>query len=174
MRAVHETSRAQAALDAYLALGPSRSLEKLHQSLTHPSLSVRWLKAWSVSFDWQQRAATYDAEQLARERAERETIAAAERERRHKQRIADLDALRPLADEARDLLAAMRLLKDPTDILKFYEFIHKGERLEMGEATDRQEMAGGQVIRVVYDDGDTDRADGAPAPTPPDTADSYP
>jgi hypothetical protein len=123
----------------------------LHQS-NHKHASLRWLAEWSRTFDWQRRAAAYDAEQLARERAAREQAEAVDRQRRHTQRLADLDALRPLADEARDLLAAMRLLKDPVDILKFYEFIHKGERLEMGEATDRADVtSGGERMGSVAD-----------------------
>jgi hypothetical protein len=167
MRAVHETSRARAALDAYLALGPNRSLEKLRQSFAGPSVSLRWLQAWSASFDWQQRAVAYDAEQLATERAERDAAAAEERGRRRAKRLADLDALSEIADTARALMKAMEILRDPTDVLKFYEFVHKNERLEMGEATDRQEMGGEQVVRVIYDDNaGPGAADGALAPPP--------
>lgn len=131
------------ALEAYLALGPGRSLEKLHlsQTSTKPLPSVATLKNWSSTFDWVARANAYDAEHLAAERREREQAEAADRQRRHEQRLKDLDSLRPLAEDARDLLKAMQLLKDPLAVVKFFEFIHKSERLEMGEASDRHALS---------------------------------
>lgn len=135
-----ESSRARAACDAYLAQGPQRSLPTLRPTLAAPPPSIDTLKGWSAAFGWGARAAAYDAEQRALERAAWEARVAEERERRHTQRLADLDALRPIADEAREILRAISLLKDPKDLLKFYEFIHRGERLELGEATSRTEM----------------------------------
>lgn len=63
-----ESVKAVIACNAYLRMGPGRSLHKLHQSFTEsspeiepPTTSFRWLKEWSRRYDWQERAETYDA-----------------------------------------------------------------------------------------------------------------
>lgn len=70
------SSRAEAAFDAYLELGPERSLAALRELLANrlrrpPSL--RTLEGWSSRYAWQARIR--DLERQAREAAERERIA---------------------------------------------------------------------------------------------------
>ena len=133
MAAKVESSKARAAFEAYVALGPARSLEKLHQNSPQTAPSLRSLKEWSRLYGWLERARLADAEVAMRERAQREAHQAAERERRHKRRLADIDTLHELADEAAQVLGSTKALTEPRDVLRFYEFLHKGERLEMGD-----------------------------------------
>jgi len=71
-----ESSRAVQACNDYLRLGPARSLRKLAQKYgktrqnTAPTDSLNTLEMWSADFDWQRRAADYDAE-IEREKNER-------------------------------------------------------------------------------------------------------
>lgn len=48
---------------AYLAMGPNRSLEKLHraQAGASPSISLRTLKTWSSKFEWVRLAVEFDS-----------------------------------------------------------------------------------------------------------------
>ncbi|MBK6317871.1 MAG: hypothetical protein IPF51_03690 [Dehalococcoidia bacterium] len=68
-------SRSEAAFDAYLALGPERSLALLQTHLRRAFRrppTLRTLENWSTRYGWQQRLR--DVERQARERAEREHI----------------------------------------------------------------------------------------------------
>lgn len=64
----NETPRAVQACNDYLRMGPGRSLSKLlakyarNHKKTQPTESFDTLKGWSADYDWQLRAAAYDAE----------------------------------------------------------------------------------------------------------------
>ena len=62
----HQLARAEAALAAYLALGPGRSLPKLvrHYAKTEPGkpLSISTAKVWCKKFHWVEKAAAHDAD----------------------------------------------------------------------------------------------------------------
>lgn len=66
-RQARESDAAVVACNDYLRLGIGRSLEKLRQNYAklapddRPTIHLRWLKAWSARFDWQERASAYDA-----------------------------------------------------------------------------------------------------------------
>lgn len=77
----NETRRSMQACNDYLRMGAGRSLQKLlnrYQNDTEspPTKRLKTLKDWSVSFNWQIRAATHDAE------VERQKNDAAEQHRR--------------------------------------------------------------------------------------------
>jgi len=64
----NESKKAVLCCNDYLRMGPGRSLAKLHRKYTEPSrikepptTSLRWMKEWSRRFDWQDRAAEWDA-----------------------------------------------------------------------------------------------------------------
>jgi|SRR2546421_2056310 len=68
-----ETAKAKLFCEAYLAMGTERSLEKLsNERIDGIAVGLRWLKAWSTTFGWQERAEAYDAEQLERKRRARD------------------------------------------------------------------------------------------------------
>ena len=127
------TARAEEAFDAYLQLGPDRSLHRLAASLqttwARPP-SLRTLEAWSVRDRWQDRLATIERE--ARVERERERVAWLNqyRERLRKQAIV-------LQTRGLEWLAARR----PGDVRagEAVRAIEAGFRLEalaLGEATD--------------------------------------
>jgi len=65
-RARWETQKANRALKDYIAMGPGRSLSKLHRSYTEGSLKeeaptrcLRTLKGWSTRYAWQARLARW-------------------------------------------------------------------------------------------------------------------
>lgn len=66
-----ESSKAHAALEAYLEMGRARSLTKLAEDdrIDH---SLRWLKEWSRRHDWQRRSRAWDAHMHRVRQAERE------------------------------------------------------------------------------------------------------
>lgn len=72
----------QEALEAYLALGPQRSLTKLHRKLTELSpnpQSVDMLKYWSARYGWQRAVAEHDASVAAKVAGKLERAEAKER-----------------------------------------------------------------------------------------------
>ena len=70
----HQLARAEAALAAYLALGPGRSLPKLvrHYAKTEPGkpLSISTAKVWCKKFHWVEKAAAHDADIAAQVQAQ--------------------------------------------------------------------------------------------------------
>lgn len=66
---VKETAKAAAAFSAYCALGPSRSLQKLADSLNQirpkdsPEIQLSTLKTWSAKWNWQKRLIDWETEQ---------------------------------------------------------------------------------------------------------------
>ena len=80
----------------YLALGPDRSLEKLHQQFTEyapEAPCLRSLKGWSTRYGWQAKAAQHDA-RVASQVAEKSEEAAVE------QGVDHVKALHDVADKA--------------------------------------------------------------------------
>jgi hypothetical protein len=71
---MRESSGARAAFNVYLALGPARSLARLHQTIGKPS--VRRLETWSAAHRWQERVRAHErAVMLEAERqAEQERV----------------------------------------------------------------------------------------------------
>src|SRR3954469_1911457 len=83
-----ESSKAFAAFNLYLSLGPQRSLAAVAQKL---SKSGQLLKRWSRKFEWPARVQAYDGHLAIVEREAAEALAranAAEREKR-KQKVLD-------------------------------------------------------------------------------------
>lgn len=97
---MQESFKAKAAYAAYEALGPERSLAKLGDKLGKSRGKTganSQLEAWCSKYHWVERAKSYDAEQIERERALKEHAKAAEIKRR-----AARDARRQLARETSD------------------------------------------------------------------------
>jgi hypothetical protein len=72
---MNSASRAEAAFDVYLSLGPERSLARLREELCghfRRPPTVRTLENWSIRYGWQSRLRELERE--ARERAEQERI----------------------------------------------------------------------------------------------------
>lgn len=72
---MRETPKAAAAYAEYAAMGPMRSLAKLHQQLRQSQGTVRvgldTLEAWSAAHHWQQRVRAHDAAIIAEQEARR-------------------------------------------------------------------------------------------------------
>ena len=104
-RAKWETQKANRALKDYIAMGPGRSLTKLHKVYTEdtlekgesPTKCLRTLKNWSSRYDWQARLACWD--ELERE-DEEETW----RDRRRKIREGEWGQARILLDRVEQML----------------------------------------------------------------------
>ena len=75
-----ESQKAIKACNDYLRMGGLRSLPKLHKKYTKthkntpPTSSLDTLKKWSSDFDWQARAAEYDAELEDRKNERRSAV----------------------------------------------------------------------------------------------------
>ena len=65
----HESGKAYAAFEVYLALGTARSLDAVAQKLAK---SLPLLKRWSAQWQWVERARAYDNHMAAVAQAERE------------------------------------------------------------------------------------------------------
>ena len=100
-RVKSETQRANHALGDYVAMGPGRSLSKLHQKYTGDTLGeeippTRWLgilKKWSSRYDWQARLARW----AELERKRDETIW---EDRRRQEREAEWEDAQSLRERA--------------------------------------------------------------------------
>ncbi len=73
-----ESDKAIQAANDFLRLGPGRTLSALLSKyaglhhITPPTTSIDTLKRWSTAFNWQERAAAFDATWEARKNAERQ------------------------------------------------------------------------------------------------------
>lgn len=127
-------SRSEAAFDAYLALGPERSLALLQTHLRRAFRrppTLRTLENWSTRYGWQQRLR--DVERQARERAEREHI---EWVQQHRERLRN----EGLFLQQRGLEWLREKLPKEVSASESVRAIEAGFRLEalaLGEATER-------------------------------------
>lgn len=85
-RMPEETPRAYAAFEAYLHLGPQRSLQKVSREL---GKSAAFLSRWSARYGWVERASRYDDEERERQRQLRLAAEASEAQK-HATRMKDL------------------------------------------------------------------------------------
>ncbi|MGZ3714343.1 MAG: hypothetical protein ACXWQ5_00765 [Ktedonobacterales bacterium] len=72
-----ETARAAAAYNFYAAMGPGRSLAKLHRELQEDWVgkkvpTLRRIEEWSARHGWQERVKQYDLERAEEKRRDRE------------------------------------------------------------------------------------------------------
>jgi|ERR1041385_1500044 hypothetical protein len=113
-----ESAKAKTFCDAYLAMGPDRSLDKLSKmEVDRMTVGLRHLSDWSRKWDWVKRAEIYDAEQLEKKRRRREMeldqlydeLALFCREERRKTLI-DIDKLRN-SEKGLGSIASVNLLK---------------------------------------------------------------
>jgi len=113
-----ETMKAKAFCDAYLAMGPTRSLDKLSEmEVDGMTVGRRHLAGWSGKWNWVKRAEAYDAGQLEKKRMRREQeldslydeLAKLCREERAKTLI-DIEKLRS-SEKGLGSIASVNLLK---------------------------------------------------------------
>lgn len=74
-----ETARAAAAYSYYAAMGPGRSLAKLHRELQQDWVgkkvpTLRRIEEWSAKLGWQERVKQYDLERAEEKRRAREKL----------------------------------------------------------------------------------------------------
>lgn len=73
---MRETPKASAAYNYYAAMGPYRSMKKLHESLqtdwNGKVPTLRRIEEWSARHGWQERVKEYDRERAEEKRKERE------------------------------------------------------------------------------------------------------
>lgn len=119
-RATWETQKANRALKDYVAMGPGRSLTKLHKTYTEyapergdpPTQCLRTLKNWSSRYDWQARLACWD--ELEREGEEEEW-----RSRRREIRQGEWKQAQTLLERAGQMLKFP--LAEGTRVEEYYE-----------------------------------------------------
>ncbi len=145
-----ESSKAFAAFNLYLNLGPQRSLAAVAQKL---SKSGQLLKRWSTKFEWPARVQAYDAHLAVVEREAAEALAranAAEREKRKQQVREDEWEIRTEA-----LAAGREALK------RFYE---KGKGATLGDIARMLELAStmGRLSTGLSEKAESDSEDGRP------------
>jgi len=127
-------SRAELAFDAYLELGPERSLLRLQQQLRSRMRrppSLRTLENWSARFAWQARVR--DMEREAREAAERERV---EWLSEYRRRLRDEGLV--LQQRGLEWLPDQRPAQvRASDAVRAIEAGFRLEALALGEATER-------------------------------------
>jgi hypothetical protein len=136
-----ESPKAANAYGLYESMGPERSLAKLAKALGKPSGYARYLEEWSSRYNWQQRIADYERQQL---------------EERRKKRQAEIDKM----DEEHaiigrgNLLRAVELVRRHIDTqdttlasaVSLLKASYELERLARGAATERFEGDVGLTI----------------------------
>lgn len=132
-----ETTKSMAALNAYLEMGPSRSLAKLAQKWGKNTSYIRQLERWSSEYGWVEQAKQFDKEQAEeRHRKQEQEISKMNQEHALLGRTQALRAVKQIEELIKvqkfGSQAAVQLLKVSTDL----------ERLARGAATDRQELMG--------------------------------
>src|SRR2546430_10713178 len=147
LKHTEESSKARLFCDAYLGMGEDRSLLKLSKmEVDGITVGLRWLKAWSTTFDWQGRARAHDAEQLEKKRRARELQVEQMNDRhaqigiRHqKNALEQIQRLITMGDFG--AAATVQLLKFATDI----------ERIARGAATEQLALTGKDGGKVEMD-----------------------
>ena len=141
-RAELRKSRAEAYFIEYYEMGPSRSLERLHERVTKMGLrkSLTSLKRYSIDFEWQKRVELLDT----KFKAERELHARAKIDDMNDSQALDGRNMRSIARAAMinlsNIIRETGVLNLPAqDIVRFMAEGTKIERLAMGEVTDRIE-----------------------------------
>ena len=146
-------ARAEAAFTIYAGLGQDRSLQAVRQTQTmlgQTPLSMSTLKSYSVDFDWQKRAAAFDAQVVAAHRAGDNTVGdvvAMNRRQARTGEIAQTLALQGLAQYR----TQPDLLRDQgvTALSGLMERGAKVERLARGAATERPEIMTGLLSHII-------------------------
>jgi hypothetical protein len=130
----------------YHAMGPSRSLERLHRYVSGIGLdtSLKTLKTYSAQYDWQSRIRDLDEQQAQTQRAE------------HLQTITEMNHNQARLGAALQNVSAMSLrnislnpVLTPRDTGYLAEIGSRLERLARGEATTRQEITSQVLTPVV-------------------------
>ena len=147
LKHTEESSKARLFCDAYLGMGEDRSLLKLSKmEVDGITVGLRWLKAWSTTFDWQGRARAHDAEQLEKKRRARELQVEQMNDRhaqigitQQKNALEQIQRLITMGDFG--AAATVQLLKFATDI----------ERIARGAATEQLALTGKDGGKVEMD-----------------------
>ena len=153
MPSSQRAARAEAAFTIYAGLGQDRSLQAVRQTQTmlgQTPLSMSTLKSYSVDFDWQKRAAAFDAQVVAAHRAGDNTVGdvvAMNRRQARTGEIAQTLALQGLAQYR----TQPDLLRDQgvTALSGLMERGAKVERLARGAATERPEIMTGLLSHII-------------------------
>jgi hypothetical protein len=123
-------------------MGPERSLEKLRDFCTEIGLvrALNTFKRWSVLYDWQNKILELDAK-YKEERDRQRIVKVEDMNERQAQHFRNAQALAGagMSAMAQELKRTGRLDLSPQDIMTLLYKGAQGERLAMGEATDRFE-----------------------------------
>lgn len=149
-RKIRESTRAAAAYAIYAAMGPGRSLAKLHRELkalpewTAKVPSERRLENWSSKLSWQARVKEYDMQRAEERRMEREALKAATNEAHYglgdqAAQIAVEQINRLIEAQKFGSQAAVQLLKLATDLQRLALGLDRPEQQQ-------QQFAGIQII----------------------------
>lgn len=162
-----ETDRAWAAFNAYLRLGPERTLADAAEAIGRPRGYRETLKYWSVKYDWRIRAAAWDEHVEARvndartdelEQAARRQARIAEAAlglvastikgyyQREEARQAEVQRLQSIGSPVDPSLLTPTLR--PTDVARLLDVAVRTQRLALGAATDRIEVTGEDAVRA--------------------------
>ena len=134
--------RADAFFGIYYEMGPDRSLEKLHGFCARIGLTraLNTFKRWSAIYSWQNKILEIDS-QAKEEREGKRLAKITEMNERQAQdfRNAQTLARAGMSSMANELKRSGTLNLSPLEIIALLEKGAKGERLAMGEATERFE-----------------------------------
>ena len=141
-RAQTTRERADAFFGIYYQIGPDRSLESLQEFATRIGhrRAMSTFKRWSVDFGWQNKVLELDS-QAKEEREGKRLAKITEMNERQAQdfRNAQTLARAGMSSMANELRRTGTLNLSPLEIIALLEKGAKGERLAMGEATERFE-----------------------------------
>jgi hypothetical protein len=136
-RVPRESAQALDAYAIYRDLGPDRSLERVAQECTKSSSLIR---RWSSLHGWGERVRAHDAA-IAQTAAERDKQAKlALMDKRREDRIKVAAAVRGKAVAALAQMTPEELAKRPYAVTQMLDYADKSERLDMGEATERNDV----------------------------------
>lgn len=154
-----ETNKARQAFEDYFALGPNRSLSKLHRIYTEdtlensPTVHLRTLKMWSTKHGWQDRIAHREAEIAAARMQDIIENAPKTGYAIWQKRVQDLGQL---AERLNDLVSIPGLFSPA--LVREYRGLLGDIAAEMGERTKQIELGGRDggpvILRVVYGNDD--------------------
>ncbi len=153
MPSSQRTARAEAAFTIYAGLGQDRSLEAVRATQTmlgQTPLGMSTLKAYSVDFDWQTRAAAFDRQVRAAHEASDDQV----------NQVVAMNLRQARTGEIAQTLAVQGLAqyRNQPDLLRdqgvnalggLMERGAKLERLARGAATDRPEVVGDVMRNMI-------------------------
>lgn len=160
-----ESSKARFACMTYIGLGPERTLQNTAAALNR---NTTLLYRWSIDFDWLKKAKEYDDYVNERALAAAAKTQIKEIEKRRLSRLKVYNQARDKGLMGLEALLKKDLKTNPSVVVRLLDYADKGERLDLGESTERTTIQGpeGQPMGLIVNVTEIPRA-GADKPTPP-------